>query len=502
MDIDAWDNSELVAWLAKEGFSGVCVLTCREFGITGGSFKTLTQDEFVNTFQVDKKEAKKIIQRRDKLLKNINKPAGWLKSRLLLKKSKQPSAVDLYAKSKTPGLTQPQTLKSSQSEMIVARPSVNRTSSFSELLRHHKPSDMNSNGSPSHSPSSNPNPPTPNSNPNPNPNPNPSTSPVVKDKEATQEGDAECAPEWKAFLEKTAVMNVRREAESGKQNTPRVTENKIFGVPLEMILSRQKVLYPKVQVPLFVDSAVQYIMKYGLKERDIFKALVPYTKVKDTKAKIDAGNGIDVNFTELLKYIDAGMVAELLKEYIRDLPSPLVPPKLLIDLQDALNQNSDEMRKVLQLLPVPNYNVIEKLMCLLRAVSRNNVDNGMDAERLSDIFGPILFAMSMIHEDEGIDLVCAWIEGYTILFPQRQGGSSLAVAHAPPITRSNSSSSLVPKSDSVVPTTRSGSSLSLKKPLDMLPLAQPQGMSKSHSEYLMGGKISFMRETSTRTDSF
>jgi len=248
---------------------------------------------------------------------------------------------------------------------------------------------------------------------------------------------------------------------------------------LETVLSRQKVLYPTLQVPFFIDSAVQYIMRYGLKERDIFKASVPYTKVKETKAKIDSGNGIDINFTELLKYIDAGIVAELLKEYIRDLPSPLIPPKVLTELQDALNQNSDEMRKVLQLLPAANYYVIEKLMCLLRAVSKNNTDNGMDAEHLSDIFGPILFAMSMIHEDEGIDLVCAWIEGYTVLFPQKQGGSSLTISHASPITRSNSSTTLVPKTDETTKTT--GSSLSLKKSLDTRPV---QGMTKSHSEYL------------------
>jgi len=216
-----------------------------------------------------------------------------------------------------------------------------------------------------------------------------------------------------------------------------------------------------------------------LKERDIFKTSVPYPKVKETKAKIDSGNGIDINFTELLKYIDAGIVAELLKEYIRDLPSPLIPPKVLTELQDALNQNSDEMRKVLQLLPAANYNVLDTLMCLLRAVSKNNADNGMDAEHLSDIFGPILFAMSMIHEDEGIDLVCAWIEGYIILFPQKQGGSSLAISHSPPRTRSNSSTTLLSKTDETTKPT--GSSLYLKKSLDTQSI---RGMTKSHSEVM------------------
>jgi hypothetical protein len=36
-------------------------------------------------------------------------------------------------------------------------------------------------------------------------------------------------------------------------------------------------------------------------------------------------------------YIDAGMVAELLKEYVRDLPAPLIPPKVLTELQEALS---------------------------------------------------------------------------------------------------------------------------------------------------------------------
>jgi hypothetical protein len=89
-----------------------------------------------------------------------------------------------------------------------------------------------------------------------------------------------------------------------RQSSSKSTENKIFGVQLEMVLNRQKALYPKLQVPVFIEGAVQYIMKYGmkvvvvcsivnfakgLKERDIFKALVPYTKVKETKAKVDSG---------------------------------------------------------------------------------------------------------------------------------------------------------------------------------------------------------------------
>lgn len=64
----------------------------------------------------------------------------------------------------------------------------------------------------------------------------------------------------------------------------------------------------------------------------------------------------------------------------------------------------------------------------------------------------------MVLEDEGIDLVCAWIEGFDILFPQvdmstrlgrtnvsvqvQKQGSSLMLAHPTLISRSPSSKAI------------------------------------------------------------
>lgn len=40
-------------------------------------------------------------------------------------------------------------------------------------------------------------------------------------------------------------------------------ETTIFGEHIEILLIRQRKLYPKSQVPFVVDSAVQYVLKYG-----------------------------------------------------------------------------------------------------------------------------------------------------------------------------------------------------------------------------------------------
>lgn len=74
--------------------------------------------------------------------------------------------------------------------------------------------------------------------------------------------------------------------------------------------------------------------------------------MKEVKAKLDSGgfaahlfsntvpgNGVDVNFGEILKYSEPCMVAELLKEFIRDLPSPLIPPRVLAEMQEALSMS-------------------------------------------------------------------------------------------------------------------------------------------------------------------
>jgi len=107
---------------------------------------------------------------------------------------------------------------------------------------------------------------------------------------------------------------------------------------------------------------------------------------------------------------------------------------------------------------------------------------------------PFFFALSMIHEDDGIDLVCAWIEGYNILFPSANQGSSGETSHPAALSRTPSSSSLQRNDESNTnnnnnnnnspPKLGKGSFLAgVKIPLSV---NAPQNLSKSKSVNVIG----------------
>lgn len=141
--IDNWDNSELCTWLARESFSGLCVLRCKELGLTGAEFKLATEEDLGTALQLTKKEARKVREHRDKLLKVKSSGGWWLRARLggFKRSNKSDSKVshliDNYNNLSDKSIAQPQKLKGSQSEMISGAP-LRPGGNKSELFRLHK----------------------------------------------------------------------------------------------------------------------------------------------------------------------------------------------------------------------------------------------------------------------------------------------------------------------------------------------------------------------------
>ena len=89
-------------------------------------------------------------------------------------------------------------------------------------------------------------------------------------------------------------------------------------------------------------------------------------------------------------------ITSLLKMFLRDLSSPLIPRSvvdmcLTLDLAGSLNKNSisqiiQDIKKNVALLPTLNYNVLRFLMLHLNRVAANE-ENKMSAQSLAIIFG-------------------------------------------------------------------------------------------------------------------
>ncbi|KAG9350762.1 hypothetical protein JZ751_024651 [Albula glossodonta] len=97
---------------------------------------------------------------------------------------------------------------------------------------------------------------------------------------------------------------------------------------------------------------------------------------------------------------DISALSDGLMRYLQDLPSPVIPPSIYLDLQTAVQQraeasaveSSGELIKVLESPSVPLQNLLT-LQYLLRHLDRvcqSSEKNGLDIHSLSTIFGPLL----------------------------------------------------------------------------------------------------------------
>ncbi|KAG1928261.1 rho GTPase-activating protein [Pimephales promelas] len=154
------------------------------------------------------------------------------------------------------------------------------------------------------------------------------------------------------------------------------------------------------QVPRVVERCCNHIQTYGLQTLGIFRVGSSKKRVRQLREDFDIG--IDVVLDEEHSVHD---VAALLKEFLRDMPDPLLPRELY---QAFLHANqlrgADQLtylQQLLYLLPPCNCDTLLRLLTLLHLVQENAKSstgpnqqeisgNKMTAANLAVIFGPNL----------------------------------------------------------------------------------------------------------------
>ncbi|CAJ1087087.1 rho GTPase-activating protein 6-like isoform X2 [Xyrichtys novacula] len=162
------------------------------------------------------------------------------------------------------------------------------------------------------------------------------------------------------------------------------------------------------QVPRVVDSCCQHIEKYGLQTVGIFRVGSSKKRVRQLREEFD--RGIDVQLDEEHSIHD---VAALLKEFLRDMPDPLLTKELYTAFINTTLLDSDEQQIVSQLLvyllPACNSNTLHRLLEFLSTVTDHAQDrldkdgqeitgNKMTSLNLATIFGP-----NLLHKQKSSD---------------------------------------------------------------------------------------------------
>ncbi|CAO2623999.1 Rho GTPase-activating protein 6 [Lemmus lemmus] len=164
------------------------------------------------------------------------------------------------------------------------------------------------------------------------------------------------------------------------------------------------------QVPRLVDSCCQHLEKHGLQTVGIFRVGSSKKRVKQLREEFD--RGIDICLEEEHSVHD---VAALLKEFLRDMPDPLLTRELYTAFINTLLLEPEEQLGTLQLLiyllPPCNCDTLHRLLQFLSIVASHADDNvnkdgqevtgnKMTSLNLATIFGPNLLHKQKLSDKE------------------------------------------------------------------------------------------------------
>lgn len=180
-------------------------------------------------------------------------------------------------------------------------------------------------------------------------------------------------------------------------NCNSVLANKIFGIPLDEL---QQGGHPDNEVPFIVRHVVDYIEEHGgLEQQGLFQVNGNAETVEWLRQRYDSGEEVD-----LVKEADVPSAISLLRFFLQELPEPVIPGSLHINLMQLSQDYSNEdefgrkLRFLLQQLPPVNYSLL-KFLCRFLANVASHHEEIWSANSLAAVFGPDVFHIYTDVED-------------------------------------------------------------------------------------------------------
>ncbi|NWY12078.1 TAGAP protein, partial [Aphelocoma coerulescens] len=159
------------------------------------------------------------------------------------------------------------------------------------------------------------------------------------------------------------------------------TKITLFGQPLALICGEDDTLPQPVQDLL----AILYMK--GPSTEGIFRKAANEKARKELKEDLNKGGNVD------LKSKSVHLLAVVLKDFLRNIPSKLLSADLYEKWMQALEKPNkqekiEELKEVADKLPRPNLVLLKHLLSLLHHISQNAETNRMDPSNLAICIGP------------------------------------------------------------------------------------------------------------------
>ena len=175
------------------------------------------------------------------------------------------------------------------------------------------------------------------------------------------------------------------------QRAPSQKKEGIFGFPLETVLRRER-----SKIPNLVRKCVEEINERGLETTGIYRICGNAAKKKVLRAQFEnSSTNVDLSQTE--NPVDVNIITGLLKDYLRELPQPLISQdvrELLCEIEtDAIPDNL--LSEIVKKFPRPSKATIMYLLDHFVTVLMNSDANKMNSHNLAVCIGPVLLCPSL-----------------------------------------------------------------------------------------------------------
>uniref|UniRef100_A0A3Q2Z9K5 Rho GTPase-activating protein 7 n=1 Tax=Kryptolebias marmoratus TaxID=37003 RepID=A0A3Q2Z9K5_KRYMA len=175
-------------------------------------------------------------------------------------------------------------------------------------------------------------------------------------------------------------------------------DRNVFGVPLQVIVQRTG-----QPLPQGIQQAMRYLRNHCLDQVGLFRKSGVKSRIQALRQMNEASgaDGGGVNYEGQSAYD----VADMLKQYFRDLPEPLLTSKLSETFLQIYQYMPKELRlqaarAAVLLLPDENREALRTLLCLLSDVTASVAENQMTPTNLAVCLAPSLFHLNTLRRKE------------------------------------------------------------------------------------------------------
>ncbi|GJE93311.1 RhoGAP-domain-containing protein [Phanerochaete sordida] len=198
-------------------------------------------------------------------------------------------------------------------------------------------------------------------------------------------------PRDEGYLPPIAPLSHQAQSNSPNMSVSHIDKGRpTFGVDLAEQLVRDDAEVPPIMV-----KCCEAIEKYGLHTQGIYRVGGTITKVKELRERLDRDlDSVNLDADEWASEIS--VVTSVLKQWLRELPNPLMTFELHEDFLEAARVENDRLRHIrlherVNELPDPNYATLKYFMGHLHRIVECEAENAMSVQNLAIVFGPTLF---------------------------------------------------------------------------------------------------------------